>query len=85
MAHEVYQTIFPMNESGHYVYEVNAEAKFQLHREPKPTTPPKPSEPTLPQTGQLNWPIPVLVISGLCLFSAGWILRFGRKKDSHEK
>lgn len=77
----------PMNENGHYVYEVNAEGKFQLHQEPKPTTPPKPSEPTLPQTGQLNWPIPVLVTLGLGLFSIGWALRFGsgRKKDSYEK
>ena len=75
----------PMNENGHYVYEVNAEGKFQLHQEPKPTTPPKPSEPTLPQTGQLNWPIPVLVVLGLSLFSTGWLLRFGKKKDSYEK
>jgi len=75
----------PMNEAGHYVYEVNAEGKFQLHQKPKPTTPPKPPEPTLPQTGQLNWPIPVLVVLGLVLFSTGWILRFGRKKDRDEK
>lgn len=39
----------------------------------------------LPQTGQLNWPIPVLALSGLCLFSIGWILRFGRKSNQHEK
>ncbi len=37
----------------------------------------------LPQTGQLNWPVPVLVVFGLALISAGWILRFGRK--DHEK
>lgn len=78
----------PMNEGGHYVYEVSADGKFQLQQEPEPTTPttpPKPSEPTLPQTGQLNWPIPVLVVLGLCLFSFGWVLRFGRKKNSYEK
>lgn len=75
----------PMNEDGHYVYEISAEGKFQLHQEPQPTTPEKPSEPTLPQTGQLNWPIPVLVVLGLGLFSVGWVLRFGRKKDSYEK
>lgn len=41
--------------------------------------------PTLPQTGQLNWPIPFLVVTGLCLFSVGWALRFGKKKDDYEK
>jgi hypothetical protein len=34
--------------------------------------------PKLPQTGQLNWPIPVLVVLGLAAFSIGWNLRFGR-------
>lgn len=29
----------------------------------------------LPKTGQLNWPIPVLCISGIVLFSLGWLLR----------
>ena len=77
----------PMNEGGHYVYEVSAEGKFQLEQKPEPTTPTPttPSEPTLPQTGQLNWPIPVLVVLGLGLFSFGWVLRFGRKKNGYEK
>lgn len=34
---------------------------------------------TLPQTGQLNWPIPVLVVLGLALFTLGWFLRYGKK------
>jgi hypothetical protein len=34
--------------------------------------------PKLPQTGQLNWPIPVLVVFGLTVFSIGWNLRFGK-------
>lgn len=53
-----------------------------------PTTPSKPAvpgNPTLPQTGQLNWPIPILAVSGLLLFLGGWLLRFGRKRDSYEK
>lgn len=33
----------------------------------------------IPQTGQLNWPIPVLAVSGLLLFALGWVLnRSGR-------
>ena len=74
----------PMREDGHYVYQVNADGKFQLHQEPQPTTPTKPADPTLPDTGQLNWPIPVLVLLGLILFSAGWILRFGKKHDDEK-
>lgn len=35
----------------------------------------------LPQTGTLNWPIPVLTIAGLLLVGAGWYL-FSRKKDN---
>lgn len=43
--------------------------------------PETPSEPTLPQTGALNWPIPVLTISGLLLVGLGWYL-FSRKKEN---
>ncbi|MCD8118919.1 MAG: hypothetical protein LUE29_05465 [Lachnospiraceae bacterium] len=35
---------------------------------------------TLPQTGQLNWPIPVLTICGLMLFLMGWRLRIAPEK-----
>lgn len=72
----------PMNENGQYVYEVNAEGKLQLQQTSNPTTPEKPVTPTdskLPQTGQLNWPIPVFAVLGMCLFLVGWALRFGRK------
>lgn len=74
----------PMREDGSYVYHVNADGKFELHREPEPTTPTTPPDPTLPDTGQLNWPIPVLVLLGLLLFSAGWVLRFGKKHDDEK-
>ncbi len=49
-----------------------------------PTCPPKPTEPSLPQTGQVNWPIPLLAALGLSFFTAGWLLRFG-KRETHEK
>lgn len=44
-----------------------------------PTPPTSPSRPVLPQTGQVNWPVPVLAVLGLCVFSAGWVLRFGKR------
>lgn len=47
-----------------------------------PTTPTNPStpttttsKPTLPQTGQLNWPVPVLAAAGLSLCAAGWLIQ----------
>lgn len=40
-----------------------------------PDDPTKPTE-KLPQTGQLNWPIPLLVVMGVGLFAMGWILCF---------
>lgn len=41
-------------------------------------------EETLPQTGQLNWPIPLMASSGVLLFVAGWRLYWG-KRESCEK
>ena len=51
-----------------------------------PTTPPNPtnpttpgssgssgSKPTLPQTGQLWWPVPLLACGGMLCFLAGWV------------
>lgn len=43
------------------------------------------STPTLPQTGQLNWPIPVLVVAGLSLILVGWGVNYNSKsRKSHE-
>lgn len=40
-----------------------------------------PKDPTLPQTGTLNWPIPVLTVLGLLLVCLGWYLFGGKKKN----
>lgn len=78
----------PMKEDGVYLYDVEASPKAELKRElepiPAPPSPPTPTGPTLPQTGQLNWPIPVLTVSGLCLFAVGWAVRFGPKRNRYE-
>ena len=76
----------PMLEEGKYVYEVDATTKTELiHAPTTPTpTPPIPDDPKLPQTGQLNWPVPLMAVGGLGLFILGWILCFGRKKDENE-
>lgn len=82
----------PMLEDGVYVYDVDASPKVAelvegaapVEPPVEPVTPEPPAGPTLPQTGQLNWPIPVLTALGLALFVAGWALRFG-KKDGYAK
>lgn len=70
----------PMNEDGHYRYDIDASGKFKPT--PKSDTPDKPNTPgsNLPQTGQLNWPVPVLAGAGLVLFALGWWLCFGQRK-----
>ena len=50
----------------------------------EPPTPPPPP-PDLPQTGQLNWPIPTMAIAGAVLLVLGWILLAGRKRVDHEE
>lgn len=77
----------PLCEGGEYLTDFEAKPKVSLEQEPTesvepPTT--KPKDPTLPQTGQLNWPVPVLVVSGLFLFVLGWGLCFAKGKDTDE-
>lgn len=77
----------PKFENGTYNYTVNADPKVPLETQPPTETQPRPTKPTnpnLPQTGQLNWPVPLLAVAGLILFVAGWLLCFG-KKESYEK
>lgn len=77
----------PYLNDGEYQYHVTASIKSELEREPEPTTPAptEPDDPKLPQTGQLNWPIPLMVVAGLVLFVTGWLLCFGKKRESYEK
>lgn len=79
----------PYMEDGEYQYHVTAAIKSELEREPEsePTTPPPtvPDDPKLPQTGQLNWPIPLMAVGGVGLFIVGWMLCFGKKRERYEK
>lgn len=44
--------------------------------------PPPSSEPPLIQTGQLNWPVPVMAAGGIFLLAMGWMLLSGKgRKD----
>jgi hypothetical protein len=76
----------PYMENGEYQYHVTASIKSELEREPEPTEPePTDPPPGLPQTGQLNWPIPLMVVAGLGFFAVGWALCFGKKREQYEK
>ena len=68
----------PYLDGDEYIYDVTASAKSELEREPEPTEPPKtPTSPggKLPQTGQLWWPVPVLICCGLLCIAIGLIRR----------
>ncbi len=81
---EPFLVSLPYMEDGKYQYDLAALPKPDLEREPEPTDPP-PTEPdeSLPQTGQLWWPVPLLAMGGMALFAAGWML-FVRKGKNHE-
>lgn len=68
--------------SGSWIYEVSAQPKMEaVTAETQVTTdepedePPVKKDSQLPQTGQLNWPVPVLALAGLILFAIGSRLR----------
>ena len=88
-AHEGYYDIvpflvsIPMNSEAGWLYDV--EARPKVAPEPEATKPTTPGgggggKPPLIQTGQLNWPVPVLALTGILLFSLGWSLVFLRDK-----
>ena len=64
----------PMNGDEGWIYEVNATPKVGTVSQKPPKSPPSGGYSKLPQTGQLNWPVPVLAVAGLVLFSIGWLL-----------
>ena len=72
----------PVMKDGAYVYEIDASPKVELKKAPATPTPKPTTDEKLPQTGQMNWPVPVLAALGVMLFTFGWVLRF---RNRHEK
>lgn len=76
----------PMWDGVQYVYDLSGEPKnLPQHKPDKPDDPKEPDkmevpEETLPQTGQLNWPVPLMASSGVLLFIIGWRLYWGKKE-----
>lgn len=72
----------PDNPDG-WVLGANGE---KIYRNPEAPSPDNPNGYVmgahgLPQTGQLNWPIPVLAVTGVVLVAAGIKLKKGTRKD----
>ena len=72
----------PDNPDG-WVLGANGE---KIYRNPEAPSPDNPNGHVmgahgLPQTGQLNWPIPVLAVTGAVLVAAGIKLKKGTRKD----
>jgi len=76
----------PQYQNGSYVMDVEADPKVPLETvEPETTVPPttEPDE-KLPQSGQMNWPVPVLAVGGAVLLILGMVLRTcGRKERTN--
>lgn len=65
----------PMVEDRKLIYDVDALPKPELEKTPEP------HDPTLPQTGQLYWPLPVLAVPGTALVIAGVFLCCTKRKE----
>lgn len=74
----------PQWQNDAYIYDIAASPKVPLQPSPTEPTQPQPTEPDdtpdLPQTGQLNWPVPLMAVLGLAIFGIGWILFFRAKR-----
>ena len=65
-----------------YQYELTSQPKTDLEQEVKPTAPPSSGGgKKLPQTGQLWWPVPLLICAGLGCIAVGL---FRRREDRNE-
>lgn len=74
-----------VNDAGNdWTYAIDAMPKVEPL--PKPTKTPAPTgspeDETLPQTGMLRWPVPVMAVSGVVLFSIGWALFFMKRRKN---
>ncbi|MGN0452076.1 MAG: hypothetical protein ACI4FN_08220 [Acutalibacteraceae bacterium] len=65
----------PYFENGEYRYDADASPKVGLDTTDTLGSNNSINKPGLPQTGQLNWPIPVLAVCGLTLIALGVFLR----------
>lgn len=76
----------PQQIDGELFYDVTAYPKTApeptIPTDPTEPDPTVPSEPKIPQTGQLNWPIPVMAAMGICFFGIGCVLCTGHRRKT---
>lgn len=73
----------PIEDENGWIYDVDASPKMEKLKKATATSGKKENSKIqkLPQTGQMNWPIPLLACSGMILFLAGWWM-YKRGKES---
>lgn len=80
-AADPFLVLVPTTDGTSWKYDVDSTPKLEISQEE--TTPPSgpPSNPPgrIPQTGQVNWPIPVLALAGLIMIVLGLVIRAGDK------
>ena len=75
----------PRAQDGQYIHDVVAKPKVPLVTvPPTPSVPPPTPPPKVPQTGQLNWPVPVMGGIGFTLFALGLMLYSGKRRSDDE-
>lgn len=66
---------------GQYIYEVDGSPKLDpITEKPIEPVPSEPVDPSLPQTGQVQWPIPLMLAVGALLLTVGCFLNRGKKR-----
>ena len=77
-------TVTEKAENGHQDPDVRREGNTFIVTNTcnRPTTPTQSGKPTLPQTGQLWWPVPVLIAAGLLFVVIGLLCRRGASNET---
>ena len=87
---EPFLVAVPNRDKDGYHYDVDASPKVELETAPtteptEPSTEPPTTVPgKLPQTGQTNWPVPVMLVVGCLFVACGVLLQLGGKDRKHE-
>ena len=87
---EPFLVAVPNREKDEYYYDVDASPKVELETAPtteptEPSTEPPTTVPgKLPQTGQTNWPVPVMLVVGCLFVVCGVLLQLGGRDKHHE-
>lgn len=75
----------PRTQGEQYIHDIVAKPKVPLVTvPPTPSVPPPTPPPRIPQTGQLNWPVPVMGGVGFALFVVGLMICGSKRRTDDE-